>query len=80
MCARRKSETPTIGEDYLRVLMGYPMDNLVVAPNPKTPNCNINPNGKTDQIPGLDDENHSAPTVTKDRFRPGVGGCPWQHA
>jgi prepilin-type processing-associated H-X9-DG protein len=41
----REGKTPTIGEDWISALVGYTLGNLIVPPNPKTPNCNINPTG-----------------------------------
>jgi prepilin-type N-terminal cleavage/methylation domain-containing protein/prepilin-type processing-associated H-X9-DG protein len=41
----RQGKTPTQGEDYISALVGYTLGNLVLAPNPKTPNCNINGGG-----------------------------------
>jgi prepilin-type N-terminal cleavage/methylation domain-containing protein/prepilin-type processing-associated H-X9-DG protein len=41
----RKGKTPTQGEEWISALVGYTLGNLVVPPNPKSPNCNINPNG-----------------------------------
>jgi prepilin-type processing-associated H-X9-DG protein len=44
----RKSKTPTLGEDYISALVGYTMGNLIVPPDSKAPNCNVNPNGTID--------------------------------
>jgi prepilin-type processing-associated H-X9-DG protein len=41
----RKGKTATLGEEYISALVGYTMGNLVLPPNPKTPNCNINGGG-----------------------------------
>jgi prepilin-type N-terminal cleavage/methylation domain-containing protein/prepilin-type processing-associated H-X9-DG protein len=41
----RQGKTATLGEDWISALVGYNMGNLVVPPNPKFPNCNINATG-----------------------------------
>jgi prepilin-type N-terminal cleavage/methylation domain-containing protein/prepilin-type processing-associated H-X9-DG protein len=50
--SNRFAKTPTIGEDWLMALVGYSLGNLLVPPNPKTPNCDTNGSG-TLANPGL---------------------------
>ncbi len=41
----RKGKTATLGEDWVIGLVGYTLGNVVVPPNAKSPNCNINGGG-----------------------------------
>jgi prepilin-type processing-associated H-X9-DG protein len=45
---KRQTRTPTLGEDWAFGLVSYSMGNVLLAPNPKYPNCSVNPNGVTD--------------------------------
>ena len=37
----RQAKTPTLGETWAFGLVGYTQGNVLLAPNPKYPNCNV---------------------------------------
>jgi prepilin-type N-terminal cleavage/methylation domain-containing protein/prepilin-type processing-associated H-X9-DG protein len=52
--ADRGARTPTQGEDWAWGLNDYSMGNVLLAPNPKTPNCNVSPgNNISIYLPGM---------------------------
>jgi prepilin-type N-terminal cleavage/methylation domain-containing protein/prepilin-type processing-associated H-X9-DG protein len=52
--ADRGPRTPTQGEDWAWGLNDYSMGNVLLAPNPKIPNCNVSPgNNISIYLPGM---------------------------